>query len=80
MCAEGRGRTRKVRGSKPFAEGLAEAHERARNPCVVVEALSRKQIPKFSRKTFAEAAAEGGSKKDYKRYSQKDRGRASRKG
>ena len=25
-----RGRTRKVRGSKPFAEGLAEAHERAR--------------------------------------------------
>ena len=25
-----RGRTRKVRGSKPFAEGLVEAHERAR--------------------------------------------------
>ena len=25
-----RGRTRKVRGRKPFAEGLAEAHEHAR--------------------------------------------------
>ena len=31
---------------------------------VVLEDLSRKQIPKSSRKTFAEAAAEGGSKKD----------------
>ena len=42
---------------------------------VVFEALSRKQIPKLGRKTFAEAAAEGGSKKDYKQYSRKDRGR-----
>ena len=41
------------------------------NPCVVFEALSLKQVPKFRRKTFAEAAAEGGSKKDYKRYSRK---------
>ena len=42
-----------------------------RNPCVVFEALLRKQIPKFSRKTFAEAAAEGGNKQVYKRYSRK---------
>ena len=41
--------------------------------------LSRKQIPKSSRKTFAEAAAEGGSKKDYKcgRYAEGPRGRRS---
>ena len=34
------------------------------NPCIAFEAFeafSRKQIPKFSRTTFAEAAAEGGS-------------------
>ena len=76
-----RGRARKVCGSKPFAEGLVEAHERAR------KSLSESSKPfrgnksqNSAEKTFAEAAEKGGSKKDYKRYSRKDRGRVSRKG
>ena len=77
VCAEGRGRSAEA---SPSRKGLRKLMSVRGNPCVVFEALSRKQIPKFSRKTFAEAAAEGGSKKDYKRYSRKDRGRASRKG
>ena len=35
------------------------------------EALSRKQIPKSNRKTFAEAAVGGGSKTDCKLYFRK---------
>ena len=68
MCAEGRGRSAEA---SPSRKGLRKLMSVRGNPCVVFEALSRKQIPKFSRKTFAEAAAEGGSKKDYKRSSRK---------
>ena len=72
-----RGRTRKLRPRKHFfeeglAEGLAEAHvfrnsgyAYSSKPC----RGSRSQ--NSAEKTFAEAAAEGGSKKDYKRYSRK---------
>ena len=68
MCAEGRGRSAEANPSRKGSWKLMSVRG---NRCVVFEALSRKQIPKFSRKTFAEAAAEGGSKKDYTRYSRK---------
>ena len=74
MCAEGRGRSAEA---SPSRKGLWKLMRVRRHPCVVFEALSRKQMPKFSQKTFAEAAVEGGNKKDYKRYSRKDRGRGS---
>ena len=61
-CA--RGRTRKLCGSISFVEGLAETQRAcAEKPCAVIEALSRKQLSKSSRKPFAEATAEGGNKK-----------------
>ena len=74
-----RGRTRKLRGSNFFAEGLAEASFEKLQLSIVFEPLAWKHIKKSSRKPFAEAAAEGGSKKDYKQYSRKVRGRPSRK-
>ena len=72
VCAEGRGRSAEA---SPSRKGLRKLMCVRGNPCVVF-ALSRKQIPKFSRKTLAEAAAEGGSKKT----TSATRGRASRKG
>ena len=56
MCAEGRGRSAEA---SPSRKGLWKLMSVRGNPCVVFEALSRKQIPKFSQKTFAEAIAEG---------------------
>ena len=65
-----RGRTRKVRGSKPFAEGLAEANERVRKS--FRGSRSQDSAEKPSRKQPRKAEA--------KKTTSATRGRASRKG
>ena len=75
MC----GRTRKVRGSKPFAEGLAEAHERARKSLRSLRSPFAEADPIIQPKNLQPRKAEA-KKTTSKRYSRKDRGRASRKG
>ena len=68
VWAEGRGSS-----AEAFLRGRAcgSSCSQKRRLSTVFEVLSRKQIPKFIPKTFVEAAAEGRSKNDHKRYSRK---------